>query len=114
MMATLITMHSHQSSTKPTRLSLNRAKPALLNAVTAWKTPSQSDSNRSEPVSVWKRHVSTTAVTPSTTALIDGDADHDPAHVAGVERAGLGLGDQPAAQAQPTGQHAGPRATTAS
>jgi hypothetical protein len=33
----------HQSPTKPTRLSLNSANPALLKADTAWKTPYQSD-----------------------------------------------------------------------
>ena len=31
----------HGSLTKPIRLSLKSAKPALLNACTAWKTPYQ-------------------------------------------------------------------------
>ena len=31
----------HGSPTKPMRLSLNSAKPALLNACTAWNTPYQ-------------------------------------------------------------------------
>jgi hypothetical protein len=41
MTATVIGRQIHQSPTNPTRLSLNRAKPALLKAETAWKTPYQ-------------------------------------------------------------------------
>ncbi len=43
MMASAIGMQIQGSPTKPMRLSLNRANPALLKADTEWKSPSQID-----------------------------------------------------------------------
>ena len=47
-------------------MSLNRAKPALLNEETEWKTPSQMARPRGSPYAVANRRVSSTATIDST------------------------------------------------